>query len=343
MKKIFLLVIIWGFALSMLAQPVFQYPQNAPEIGDIMEIQFVAPNGLNPAPNGANVNWNFSQLTNIGDPGQISVISPASAPSGNEFPMANVVLNMNDSIYTYGKIENDGFEYHGSKATISGFDIVLVFNDYKEYMRYPFPFGAAFTDTYRGASTALTAQITASGTTSVMYDAYGTLTLPNGTYTDVMRTMTTDVEVDSIFSGGFLVKTILTTRLQYSWYTTTSFGPVFSMEIMDAGGMIDTVCYYTTSGSWIEPQDTQQFAQLRTFPNPAGNYLTVAFTSSCTGPVNIRIVNQVGQTMIDHLLTEPLNGEVSQKIDIGSLPAGIYFLGILCNGAHQLTGKFIVK
>lgn len=343
MKKFLLLTVCVFFTLAINAQPMLQYPQNALEVGDAVDIQFVVPNGLDPMPMGANVSWDYSQLINAGAPGQISAISPSAAPSGNEFPEANVVLNMNDTIYTYIKADANMVEYLGTKATFFEFDALLIFNDYKKYMDYPFPFGAFYTDTYSGVSSVMTAEIRLTASTSVMYDAYGTLVLPNGTFENVIRTKSTDIEIDSILVNGFLIKTVSVIRDRYNWHTQDGFNPIFSMEIQEVNGMKDTVCYYTTSTSGIGNPGTLQMTELRTYPNPAEEYLNVSFTSGCQGPVRINIANQVGQNMVEHLITQNAYGQVTERIDISKLPAGIYFVSVLCSDLRQLTGKFIIK
>ena len=343
MKKLLLLAVLSAFATASFSQPSLQYPQNAPEIGDITEIQFVSPQGLSPMPMGPNVSWDFSQLNNIGAPGEISVISPASAPSGNEFPEANIVLKMNDTIFTYAKVDENRVEYLGTKASFFGFDALVVFSDYKKQMDYPFPFGAAYTDTYAGTSSVATAEIKLDASTAVLYDAYGAIILPNGTFENVIRTKSTDIEVDSIIVAGFLVKTVSVIRDRYCWYTQDGFNPIFSMEIQDVNGMIDTVCYYTTSVAGVSDKGTLALSGLNTYPNPAKEHLNISFNSICSGPVRITVVNQLGNIMMEDQLKTNSLGLIKEELDISRLPAGVYFISIDCSRQHQLTSKFIKK
>ncbi len=343
MKKFFLFACCLFVSAAMLAQPSLQYPQNAPEIGDIMEIQFVNPDGLSHLPVGPDVNWDFSQLSNTGGPWLITAISPASAPMGNEFPLSNVVLNMGDSIFTFVMVDETAAFNIGSHMSSSMFEATMIYSDTRKYMQYPFTYNDAFADTYKGVSSSLFAEVRVSANSSVLGDSYGTLVLPNGTYTNVLRTTTIDNEIDSIFTAGFLVSVSSSVRTQYSWYASNSFGPLLSMEILAGLNGIDTVCYYATSGTGIGNDQAKSVSQLSVFPNPANDHIIIAFNTAKDIKANIMIVNQIGQVMINKTIPDKTEGMIKERIDISKLPSGIYFANISCGCGKQLTEKFVIR
>ena len=343
MKKFYLFACCILFTMAIIAQPALQYPQNAPEVGDVMEIQFVSPDGLSHEPSGADVSWDFSQLINWGDLGQITAISPASAPAGNEFPTANVVMNMGDTIFTYALVEENGAYYLGSQATTGTYPTLFIYSDSRKYMEYPFTYNDVFSDTYKGVSIVSVAEVRLTATTSVLADSYGTLILPTGTFTDVLRTTTIDNEIDSIFIGGSFTSVVNVTRTQYAWYAPTSVGPLLSMEILDHSGELNTICYYTNAGTGINTPDINYISHFNIYPNPAEDNLFVEYKSSGNLPVTILIVNQVGQVMISSDIRGNASGLVTEKVDIRNLPAGIYFANISYNSNSQKTKKFVIR
>lgn len=70
---------------------------------------------------------------------------------------------------------------------------------------------------------------------------------------------------------------------------------------------------------------------LNIYPNPASDYLIVTLEQEVSG--NISILNLVGNVIID----QPINA-LSMRIDITSLPEGIYFLNIQSD-----TGRVVKK
>ena len=338
MKKFHLFACCFLFALAIIAQPGLQYPQNAPEVGDEMEIQFVSPLGISHLPIGPDVSWDFSQLNNMGNPGTVTAITPA----GDEFPTANVVLSIGDSIFTYVMHDENAAYYLGIQMITGDYEALLIYSDTRKYLEYPFTYNDVFSDTYKGVSVVSVVEVRQSASSTVTADSYGTLTLPTGTFTDVLRITTVDNTIDSIFVGGFLTSVSSGTRTQYAWYGPLSSGPLFSMEIINESGEIDTACYYTTAEAGIRTYGNNPVTGMKIFPNPAEDYLFVEFETSDNRPITISIVNQVGQVMISKVLTVNV-GSITEKIDIRDLPSGIYFANISCNCIGQLTDKFIIR
>ncbi len=75
---------------------------------------------------------------------------------------------------------------------------------------------------------------------------------------------------------------------------------------------------------------------LQLFPNPATEQFSFS-TAGYEGQMQLRVVNMMGQVVIDELIE--LRGETLYSIDISSLPAGIYQVS-LSNGSVFETGTF---
>ncbi len=342
MKKFYFLASFVLCTAMLMAQPTVQFPQNAPEIGDVTEIQYVSFDGLSPEPSGANVTWDYSGLTSSSG-GQILAIAPSEAPSGEQFPTASVALNMGDSLYTFVLANTDGYFYLGSKTLIGSVPSLLIYSDSRTFLKFPFTYNDTYFDTYKGIITTSMADLHVSAVTEMWADAYGTLILPDGTYSNVLRTVTVDAEIDSVFVGGKFVKEILIDRIQYSWFAQDSKGPLMSIEFCDKTGAVDTCAYYTAAGSGIVDDPVNPVSQLIVYPNPVEDHVMIAFETSQDAGITLSIVNQVGQMMIKKTVAENTQGRIIEQLDISTLPAGIYFANVSCTCGKQLTAKFVIR
>jgi hypothetical protein len=330
--------------IFLIAQPTLQYPNNAPEIGDVVQIQFVANDGLTVGPIGPDVTWDYSGLTATFG-GEITVIDPAQAPAGGDYPDANVVMNMGDTIFTYAKTDADGYFYEGSQFTTGTFPTQLIYSNSRTFIKFPFTYLDTYNDTYKGVVTTSVATIHVEAETEMLSDSYGTLILPTGTYNNVLRTTTIDIEIDSVFVGGFYTKSFELIRTQYSWFQANSKGPLMSIEIMTnpLAMTLDTVAYFMTSGAGIGDLGNQPVSLLSVYPNPAEDHLMVEYEVAGNISSTIAIVNQVGQLMYDRLVNSDGTGLVREKVDISTMPSGMYFVNVSCNCGKQITQKFVIR
>ena len=342
MKKLYIIALcIWG-AGSVLAQPTLTYQENAPQIGDVSNLQSVSSNGVSHEPVGPGVSWDFSQL-NILTTGLVTVIDPSTAPAGNEFPTSNIALNMNDSIFTYCLVNETEFCYLGMQMLVAQNSSLTIYTDSRKFMEYPFTYNDIFTDTYKGIITVEMAnvEVKVSAISVVTADSYGTLILPTETFHDVLRTTTVDEEIDSIFYDGAFMTVMLVSRIQYLWFAPSFSTPLFSMEVSNSTGSMDTCCFYSITEAGIHEAENFSISNLNVYPIPASDHLFIEFQSSGNKAVTISIVNQVGQLVISREMPEQKPGLISENINISVLPAGIYFANISCNCGKQITEKFI--
>ncbi|MCD4724872.1 MAG: T9SS type A sorting domain-containing protein [Bacteroidales bacterium] len=340
MKKLYIVALGIFVSGSMLAQPTIQYPDNAPAIGDVSYLQFVSPTGLSAGSSGANVSWDFSVLENDST-SLVTAVDPATTPAGGDYPGASVAFNQDDLVYSYSFIDNTGMYYMGAKVDTGSYSYQLIYSDHRQFLQYPFTFMNSFSDSYKGISSAAVAEVRVDGYSIVVADAYGTLTLPTGTYDDVLRISTLDTETDSIFVGGVFVMLNEVMRQQFLWYAPNSKSPLFSLESVTTNGVETACCFYSTAGSGIHAVENSSVSELNVYPIPASDHLFIEFQSSGNKAVTISIVNQVGQLVISREMPEQKPGLISEKININALPAGIYFANVSCKSGNQITEKFV--
>ena len=141
-----------------------------------------------PGASGANVTWDFSALD------QLSVVSfdymsPASTPQGSSFPGANIA-SVTEGNTSYFNTSAAGYDLHGIYA--DGSDALIVYQDPERVLSYPCSYGTTWTDALLSNFELSGYQFERSGTVSGNADGYGTLIMPYGTVTNVLRVVTVE-------------------------------------------------------------------------------------------------------------------------------------------------------
>jgi hypothetical protein len=78
---------------------------------------------------------------------------------------------------------------------------------------------------------------------------------------------------------------------------------------------------------------------IKVFPNPANDYIFIEGTLSSSANLQVNIINIFGQKMMNKSLYA--NGNFSEKINIGGLPNGVYFVEI--RSGEMVRDSKIVK
>jgi PA domain/Secretion system C-terminal sorting domain len=75
-------------------------------------------------------------------------------------------------------------------------------------------------------------------------------------------------------------------------------------------------------------------------PNPAGSFVNITYNFESMTNLNVRIVNTLGQTLLERKLDNTING--SERFDIASLPSGAYTV-VFSNGEQIAAKRLIVE
>lgn len=160
---------------------------------------------------GSGVTWDASGLTAQGGYPIIHLEygDPLDTPNGSLFPMANYVyydpaLTAVVS-YDYIHINADSITTAGNYAPSTAHEI---FQDQDKYLIFPFNFNQSFVDNYAKTnySDATTISSYQTGTRTVTFAGYGTLILPQGSFSNVA--MVSELRTNSLGPDSYL----------YTWY-----------------------------------------------------------------------------------------------------------------------------
>ncbi len=289
--------------LCATAQPVIHSSNVAPNFE--AELYFTEiPAGFSVGPAGANQTWDFSSLGEGTFLGTQQAINAATSPFAAQFPQANYCYTMNSAfadatMYFYHSLTPAKFEIYslGYEGEVG--------EDYRPnprtYVTFPYTFGTVFNDTFQRATDAGPISQT------VTYDAYGTLVMPFGTFTNVVRQKVT-------FEGN----------TNYAWFNVNPFYPILQTSLED--GILGFIIDNTVLD--IPAQSAGSFAA---YPNPVGERLSFRFPDDVQGVVELDITDVTGKSVRRANISP-----ADVAVDLSGLQAGVYMVRLQSPQASQV-------
>jgi hypothetical protein len=318
----YLLITLFAFGINANAQPVLTAGNANPVIGDAFH-WVLANNQASPGATGANQTWNFSSLV-TSNVWRDTVVYPASAIHGSDFPTSDVSIFIQNAYYTFFQTEIDSFVFKGAGS----YSWEKINSNPEIYLTYPFTYNSTFTDSYAASENNGGTIISITGTVTVTGDGYGTLQLPYETFTDVLRIKMIENEVQTISGNPTNV-----TRTKYLWYMSGMHQPILAMTYLSAYGTYST---QYLSGITVGINEYENLNDIAIFPNPANDNITIENNSQINNG-SISIYNIQGQMLIQQPLQ--LN---KTEINISNFAKGIYILKFECNDGFAVK-KFVKK
>lgn len=183
-----LLPVLLGPHIVTIAQPVLEYA-NVQVMGNTYPVHLVTdPGSSDPNPDGANVTWDFSSATLQLNAGSTTFLQPASTPYAAIYPSSNLAQSVTlpgSTTYTYFNLQPAQLDMLAEG--IGGTD-EKVYTDPKTPLQFPFAYPEWFIDYY--------AYDGSNYSVSRAYMGYGTVILPTGTYTNVVKIASTSGAID---------------------------------------------------------------------------------------------------------------------------------------------------
>lgn len=296
MKHLYPLSLLVLSPLIGTAQPVLDYSTNGTLPGDAFVYQ--AGPWVDPGTAGADQTWD---LTGLSTDSIINIlfVDPATTPDGASFPSATIAASESGG-YTYSEFNATGGYFHG--LALTGFT-PAVYSDPMQQVVFPATLGTAWTDDFGGTFDILGTTVTRTGTITAEADAYGTLQLPWGTLTDVLRVSGTEAYTDDYGLG--------TLTYENNYY-----------DYLQAGTRYPIVHIFSTTTSFFGNTTTITGAQWMngiptniTTAASGGENLVVRIDASDRAIVVALPEHLIGETVLELLST---TGVVLQQRRIGS-------------------------
>ena len=349
MKKLYIIILISSVlsGINTFAQSTYSLDKWPTPGTNILKID-LDTTGVVPGLAGGAQTWNFGLLSPTGVTRTDQYVDPSSTPYHSSFPTTNL------GVIVPGSLGSTGYAYYSGNNSFIDF-MGLVSDDglgtvntypYSDPIRtliFPFTFNSTFSDTYYGYSTFIVSGITIenykAGSLTLTGDAYGTITTPGGTYSNVLRVKAENHSTDStIYSGLSLVNFLESTG--YTWLDPNKIYDIFKIGYVTNGMQPTSMSVeYSTITTGI---NETQLKPLAIYPNPAINTSLVHISADqlMDGFATFQAIDLSGKEVkrIEFVL-----GTASHKtvdIDMKDCPAGIYFIRLSQKDAVY-TSRFV--
>lgn len=184
--------------------------------GDVIQMVKCNASGVNAGSAGAGVSWDFSSLVPSGGFATTTIAMDTSSV----FLTSNVMATLPNGDKAHVQ-QSSTESYLNGIVTTSG---LTTYYNFYETSRRPMTYLSNYVDTFFMTQPSTTAH----GKGYIIHngDAYGTLTLPNGTYTNVLRVKKYVSERDTIPGPAYVSSTIVT----YLWFDNLHAAPLLSID-----------------------------------------------------------------------------------------------------------------
>ena len=259
---------------------------------------------------GSNVTWDFSGVTTAGGVFTTTVLTDTFTAFTAS---SNLMEFRPDGTVAFLQENNSDTYINGVYDTVS--HLTTFYSLYDDSKR-PFTYNSNYVDSYRvnipssgGFGTGL---ITAAG------DAYGTLILPGGTYTNVLRIRKVRVEHDTVGSSDYITATT-----SYMWFDTSHRPPLLRLDsVSDATGTSQSLMYLVPSEGVTNVRGPQS---LMTAYLDNSEHLFVNGFETGKG-YQVLLYNIIGNKVFTETFTATGN---SQRFEVGrQINPGIYLVRI---------------
>lgn len=323
------------------AQAQLTQSNHAPSNGDVFtmyQCDSVAPGAA-----GANTNWVFTINTHS----SIQMSYSATTVNSPSYPMATIGVAATASNTGYYTSSASSLLYYGGNITIGPVAANLNYASPAIYASYPMALNTSSSAPIAGTITVnqpLNANGTFTGTSSVMADGTGTLTVAGMTYTNVTRVLVSqDITFTTNIANGSLLEKY------YQYYQAGIKAPIMTVETSTAnlpfplGSPTQTITQRVksaptqTNGSTVGiSATTKATANVQVYPNPANTELTVFCADHSAASVSVYDVT--GKLII----TRSFDG-VWAKLDVSDLNKGLYIYRVTGQDSQVIqAGRFSV-
>lgn len=329
MKKAFCLLLLGLLSQAVFAQPVIT-SADLLSVGDIVITQPVVSTTFNPGAAGANQTWDFSALVADGTADTTFYISPAGTPYAANYPSSNIVAFFEGNAYSYYQTAGGKLFYYGETDPTT----TLVLTDPATYFISPATYGTYLLDTIAGSISSGPLSGSVSGQVFFEGDGYGTLLLPTGPLTDVLRIKTTTVALATVPFLGTLTDSVF----NYSWYKLGYKSPVLEMieDTQWANGMVvDQTRYFNYYLSLTTGTKAPVTApSIRVFPNPADDWVRV---EGLEKPGRLVVRNTMGRLMMDKAI------DPQEQVQVSGWGAGVYMCSVYAEDGSVRSIRLLVR
>lgn len=334
MKKQYFVALSLLISSALCAQTITE--ANIPVIGDHVDISIVNTTNLDPGPSGMNQTWDFSSLVED-EAGFFDFVDPVGTDFGHHFPAANLCgISWEDS-YAYYDVQSTvlntaGFGLYVDGQTPPNDTALIVHNDLETVVELPFELNDNFSDSFDGSTTALSFIVQHSGILNITADGSGTLIIPSGTFTNVIRY---HLNRTNTINGNDEVKD------QYVWMSADHRFWLMLTEVNTILGTPTELTWFNSNPASVSVgvEELNIDGSIRLLNNAISNGEFLTLTSDHNLEATISIFDLTGKRVMD-LGERRLN--TNSHIAVSNLNTGMYLMQINVDGI-SVSKRFVVK
>ncbi len=295
---------------------------------------------MTPGSSGASQTWNHSTLTADVTHG-VQYVTPASTGFGGSFPGSTVaqIEPTQTGTYAYYMGAANGLHQLGIRQNSTG--TTMFYQNSERVVPYPCSYNTTWTDDFSCTAILSGFPMVRSGTVTGSADAYGSLVMPYGTISNVLRLRILEDYMDDIedlYQIDYLCET-------YMYYKPGVHLPILNLVTFTSTMMGNTTT--TQYSQWISANDAVSIAELlknsigvEVFPNPANEAISITFTSE-GGATQLDVLDVNGRVVLSDGTTNAMMGLDRRTLDIAALPAGIYHVRVATANGQQGVRRFV--
>lgn len=290
---------------------------------------------------GSGQTWDMSAATPSGGAEVFTYILPSLAPGSAQFPDADLALQPAGSLTTASFIDVQPDGLYGLGSYDSGGPVTALFSDVENTMRYPCTVGTTWTD-FAAYDSQVSGTPISSGADTSTYtaDGSGTLILPNGTFTDVLRITHTSSETAVSFGTTYVTtkdevifrktgtQEVLASTIHHVYYTNGSQ----SGELFQSYYLVPIVAGIVT---------TEAATGLSLFPNPANGIVRIK--ANAIGAMEMTVTDALGRTV--HAEHFPIGNGMGSGIslDVSTWDKGAYHVTARDKAGNVSVQRLVVN
>jgi len=283
-------------------------------------------------------------------------ISPANTPYASIFPTATHVQYSNNidfggngnkaAVYEYLRITPDTMWTLGTVSHVTGPGLDTIYIERVNYITAIFPlhYGEKFAEGHDSLNFGFGSYMVT--TLTVHYDAFGTITFPDGSFNALRETLVsqTDTYVNGSLSNSTITHTIswLTkTDGNYNAYIDTS--SKISGDVSVYQPLLNLVENYSTAVNESTSNTPEKYELFQNYPNPFNPTTTITYSLPKSSFVTLTIYDLLGREVTTLVNEEKHSGTYKVTWNAQNKPSGIYFYKITAGGYSKINKMILLK
>ncbi len=323
------------------AQPTLNSTNYNPVSGDILTLQQYSY--INPGTAGANQTWNFTSITQSTNAAIAYTYAAVASTNTATFPNANQQYSSSTTI-GFNKITTTAEQNYGIKqGTVN-----IVYSNPEDQMQYPFTMGTSYSDPFVATFTSGGYNYLRYGTTTQTGDAYGTIQLPGGTFSNVLRAHYVQNYKDSTNIPGFGPYVMTYNNDQYMFYLPNNHMPIFStfsISITSISGTQSSTASnkLVTIVTGINEQ-LKYIQSMNFYPNPStSGIINLDLNLNESIKYEIAMYDNLGREVLRTNAQEGISGYNFRTIDVSKIAGGLYTMEVISNNIKLSNYKVVIE